>query len=94
MANIVPKSHKKGNAKVREVLATYEKNRDLIAIGAYKRDEGQDEKLNFAIDKIEEVENYLKQRTEENPDYMESVNQMRALFEIERDSDDPKEYPE
>lgn len=94
MANIVPKSHKKANGKVREVLATYEKNRDLIAIGAYKRDEGTDEKLNFAIDKIEEVEGFLRQRTEENPDYMESINQVRALFEIERDPEDPKEYPE
>jgi ATP synthase in type III secretion protein N len=78
MANIVPQEHKKANGQLRQILATYEKQRDLILIGAYER--GSDPKVDYAIDKIDEVEAFLKQRTEENPDYDETVEQLKNLF--------------
>lgn len=78
MAGIVSDEHKKAAGKLREVLATYEKNRDLILLGAYQY--GTDPKVDYAIDKIEEVETFLKQRTSENAPYEETVQQMVEMF--------------
>jgi type III secretion protein N (ATPase) len=78
MSNIVPEEHKKANGQLRQVLATYEKQRDLILIGAYEQ--GSDPKVDYAIAKIDEVEGFLKQRTDENPDYDETISQIQNLF--------------
>ena len=78
MANIVPEDHKRANGKLRQVLATYEKQRDLILIGAYEK--GTDAKVDYAIDKFDEVESFLKQKTDENPGYDETVEQLKGLF--------------
>jgi type III secretion protein N (ATPase) len=79
MANIVPDEHKKANGQLRNVLATYEKQRDLILIGAYEK--GTDAKVDYAIDKIDEVEGFLRQKTSENPEYDETVTQLTGMFE-------------
>ncbi|MGH7297922.1 MAG: hypothetical protein ACRELB_23480, partial [Polyangiaceae bacterium] len=71
--------HRAANGKLREVLATFEKNRDLIAVGAYEK--GSDPKIDYAIDKIEEVETFLKQRTDEKPVYEETIDRLIAMFE-------------
>jgi ATP synthase in type III secretion protein N len=78
MAGIVSSEHSKAAAKLREVLAAYEKNRDLILLGAYEY--GSDPNVDYAIDKIEEVETFLKQRTEEENDFEATIQQMRELF--------------
>lgn len=78
MNGIVSPEHRNAAAKLREVLAAYEKNRDLILLGAYEY--GSDPNVDYAIDKIEEVETFLRQRTEENNGYEETVQQMYDLF--------------
>jgi type III secretion protein N (ATPase) len=78
MNGIVSPEHKAAAAKLREVLAAYEKNRDLILLGAYQY--GSDPKVDYAIDKIEEVESFLKQFTEESSDFETTVQQMIELF--------------
>ena len=50
MSGIVPDEHKKAASKLREVLATYDKNKDLITLGAYTY--GTDPKIDYAIDTI------------------------------------------
>jgi ATP synthase in type III secretion protein N len=79
MSGIVPSEHKQAAAKLREVLATYEKQRDLILLGAYQY--GTDPKTDYAIDKIEAVEEFLRQRTEENDNFEETINRLISLFE-------------
>lgn len=74
---IIPE-HREAAAKLRQVLATYEKQRDLILLGAYQY--GSDPDTDYAIDKIDQVEDFLKQRTEECSDYDEAVMQMCQLF--------------
>ena len=64
--------------KLRETLATYEKQRDLILLGAYQY--GSDAKVDYAIDKIEAIEAYLKQPTDEGLEYDDIVDQLVALF--------------
>ncbi len=79
MSGIVPEEHKKAAGKLREVLATYEKQRDLILLGAYQY--GTDPKTDYAIDKIEAVEEFLRQRTEENMGFDEAIQRMISLFD-------------
>ena len=56
MKAVVSEQHTHAANKLREVLAAYEKNRDLILLGAYNY--GTDATVDYAIDKIEEVENF------------------------------------
>jgi ATP synthase in type III secretion protein N len=78
MSGIVTHEHKKAAGKLRETLATYEKNRDLILLGAYNY--GTDPKVDYAIDKYEAIETFLKQETEENAPFDKTVQQLISLF--------------
>ena len=49
---------------MRDILSIYSKNEDLIAIGAYKA--GTNPKLDYAIDKIEKVNQFLMQKVDES----------------------------
>jgi type III secretion protein N (ATPase) len=78
MSGIASDEHKRAAGKMRQVMAAYEKNRDLILLGAYQY--GTDPKVDYAIDKIEEVEQFLKQGTYESSDFDETVQRMIDLF--------------
>ena len=78
MSGIASPEHKKAAGKLRETLATYEKQRDLILLGAYQY--GTDPKTDYAIDKYDAIIDYLKQATEENCAFEDSVEQLIALF--------------
>jgi type III secretion protein N (ATPase) len=78
MSGIVTKEHKKAAGKLRETLATYEKQRDLILLGAYQY--GTDPKTDYAIDKYDAIIDFLKQPTEEAMEYDEIVQRLIALF--------------
>ncbi|WP_225412791.1 type III secretion system ATPase SctN [Stigmatella hybrida] len=79
MSGIVAKEHKKAAGKLRETLSTYEKQRDLILLGAYQY--GTDPRTDYAIDKYDAIIEYLKQDTHSNSTYEETVNGLLALFE-------------
>jgi type III secretion protein N (ATPase) len=78
MSGIASKEHKAAAGKLREVLATYEKQRDLILLGAYQY--GTDPKTDYAIDKIEEIEAFLRQSTEDQDDFAGTLEKMQAIF--------------
>jgi type III secretion protein N (ATPase) len=78
MNGIVSDEHKAAAGMLRKVLAAYEKNRDLILLGAYEY--GSDPEVDYAIDKIEEVETFLKQWTTEESNFEETVQQMVEMF--------------
>jgi len=78
MSQIVPAPHRKAAAKLRETLATYEKQRDLILLGAYQY--GTDPRTDYAIDKYEQIIDYLKQGTQESAAYEETVQRLVDLF--------------
>ena len=79
MTSIVDEDHKEAAAKLREVVANYERERDLILIGAYE--EGSDPKVDYAIEKIEEVNNFLRQGVDEKVSLDESVEMLKEIFE-------------
>jgi type III secretion protein N (ATPase) len=78
MSGIVSKEHKKAAGKLRETLATYEKQRDLILLGAYQY--GTDPRTDYAIDKYDAIIDFLKQDTHSNSAFEETVEQLIALF--------------
>ncbi len=59
MSLIVPDDHKQAASKLRDYLSVYEQNFDLISIGAYKS--GSNARLDKAIEKIDQINEFLKQ---------------------------------
>ena len=79
MSQIADKDHKKAAGKLRSVLATYNEAEDLINIGAYKS--GSNPSIDYAISKIDEVNEFLCQETDEKVDFEDSSRRMQAMFE-------------
>ncbi len=63
MSLICGKEHKDAAARLRNLMATYETNADLITIGAYKH--GTNPKLDEAISKMDKINAFLRQATDE-----------------------------
>ena len=78
MADIVSDEHKKLAARIRDILGTYEKNADLVSIGAYKA--GTNPKLDMALSKIDGIQSFLRQGVDEAFTYEEDLNMMRKLL--------------
>lgn len=79
MNGIVNPEHRQAAAHLREVLATYEKQRDLILLGAYQY--GTDPKTDYAIDKIEQVEAFLRQPTHDSTAFEDTVGYLIQMFQ-------------
>lgn len=78
MSSIVDSEHKEAAGKLKNVLATYQEAEDLINIGAYKK--GSNSNIDYAIEKIDSVNEFLLQRTHEKFSFEEILEQLEALF--------------
>jgi len=78
MSTVASAAHCRVAAQVRDVLATYEKQKDLILLGAYQR--GTDPKVDYAIENIDAVQAFLKQGTDEKTDAQETLARVNKLF--------------
>ncbi len=78
MSMIATKEHKDVAGKLKNVLATYREAEDLINIGAYK--EGSNREIDFAIEKIDQVNEFLRQSTEDKFSFDETVSIMTGIF--------------
>jgi ATP synthase in type III secretion protein N len=78
MPAVTDETHRQAAARMREVLATYTKQKDLILLGAYRQ--GSDPKVDFAIKKIEAVNSFLQQSTGERPSAAQTVDRLRSMF--------------
>lgn len=79
MSAVTSKNHRQAAARMREVLATYEKQKDLIVLGAYQA--GSDPRVDYAISKIDLVTSFLKQSTDEDAPASETVDRLMRMFE-------------
>lgn len=79
MSQIADREHKQAAGKLKNVLATYNEAEDLINIGAYKS--GSNPNIDYAIEKIDAVNEFLVQDVEEKVDFEESIRRLMALFE-------------
>ncbi len=78
MSNIADREHKKAASKLKTVLATYSEAEDLINIGAYKS--GSNKNIDYAIEKIEEVNRFLIQGVDEKFTFEEIVDNLEYIF--------------
>ena len=79
MSAAATKDHKQVAGQMKEVLATYRDAEDLINIGAYRS--GSNPSIDYAIEKIDAVNSFLKQGTDEKFDFDDIVSQMKAIFD-------------
>jgi flagellum-specific ATP synthase len=78
MSAVSQKSHQDSAGKLREVLARYAEAEDLINIGAYVK--GSNPKIDHALSKIDQVNDFLKQGTFEVADFDQTVNRLQEIF--------------
>ena len=78
MSSITDKEHKKLAGKLKNVLATYSDAEDLINIGAYKS--GSNPEIDYAIQNIRSVNNYLMQDVDEKFSFEEEIEALKELF--------------
>ena len=78
MSMIASKEHKEAAGKLKNIMATYNEAEDLINIGAYKK--GSNPNIDNAINKIDAVNGFLLQSTEDKFDFEETLEQLQGLF--------------
>ena len=78
MSSVAAKEHKDLAGRMKNVLATYRDAEDLINIGAYRP--GSNKNIDFAIEKIDAVNAFLRQATDEKFLFDDILQQMRELF--------------
>ena len=79
MVEIVSPKHRELASKLRDILSVYEKNEDLLSIGAYKA--GTNPRLDYAISKIDQINAFLMQGINESFSYDESPHQLESILQ-------------
>jgi len=79
MDDIVDEPQKKFSKKLKKVLATYKKAEDLINIGAYVS--GSNTEIDYALEMIDRINNYLTQDISECFTFEDSVKNLGELFQ-------------
>lgn len=77
MDDIASLEHKHNAGKFKEILATYRKAEDLINIGAYVA--GSNSKIDYAIKKIDLINTYLQQKSDEIVTYEECLHHLSHI---------------
>ena len=78
MSQIATKEHKALAGKLKNVLATYTEAEDLINIGAYKA--GANPNIDYAIEKIDSVNEYLCQDVDTKYSFDEELELLQQIF--------------
>lgn len=77
MGDVTTKEHRAAAGNLRNLLAVHRKNEDLINIGAYVK--GSDPTCDKAISMMDDINNFLKQSTDEKVEYETTVQQLIQL---------------
>jgi flagellum-specific ATP synthase len=85
MRDIVDEEHIKNSSRIREILATHKEAEDLINIGAYVP--GSNPKIDYAISRIDAVNDFLRQGMNEQDRLEDSVERMKQLVLDRRKED-------
>jgi flagellum-specific ATP synthase len=78
MSAVADKPHKYSAGQLKNVMATYQEAEDLINIGAYKP--GSNKNIDYAVSKIDEVNEFLLQATDEKFAFEDIVNRLEEMF--------------
>ncbi len=79
MKEVTTKEHIKAAGKIRNLLAAYKKNEDLINIGAYVN--GSDPVTDKAIKYMDDINAFLQQSIDEKTAYDETVDKLISIAE-------------
>jgi flagellum-specific ATP synthase len=79
MPNIVTEGHLNCARRIKDIIAVYRDAEDLISIGAYNK--GSNTEIDRAIEKIEEINSFLKQGMYEKHDYDRTVEELMNLLD-------------
>ncbi len=77
MNSVSSSEHKLNARKAFEILATYRDSEDMINIGAYAK--GSNQKIDFAIEKINVVNQFLIQDIEEKSSFEETLSRLASI---------------
>jgi len=78
MNDVVSEEHKQAAKRFKKLYSTYQKNHDLISVGAYQY--GSDSNIDEAIDFNESLKHFLQQDTNDAFSYKDSVNGLIELL--------------
>ena len=78
MVELVSPEHRQLAGRLRDILSVYERNADLVNIGAYKA--GSNPRLDYALKKIDDINAFLKQGVNEAFTYDQCVEMMAAIL--------------
>ncbi|MDQ3806424.1 MAG: type III secretion system ATPase SctN [Acidobacteriota bacterium] len=78
MPSVADAAHVEAARRLREVLATYEAQKDLILIGAYKK--GSDPRTDYALSKLDAVRAFLRQGIREKTPAAAAIGQLQRMF--------------
>lgn len=78
MSAVATGEHKEYAGKLKNVLATYNDAEDLINIGAYKA--GSNKNIDYAISKIDSVNDFLRQDVSTKYLFDDEVNMLKDIF--------------
>ena len=79
MSQVADREHKAYAGRLKNVLATYNEAEDLINIGAYKA--GSNPGIDYAIQKIQEVNEFLMQEVNEKFTFEDTLVLLRGIFD-------------
>ena len=78
MTALIEPSQYESVRSAKQMLSRYQRNRDLISVGAYAP--GHDAQLDRAVALYPKIEAFLQQPMDERADYAASVSRLHALF--------------
>ncbi|MES2603907.1 MAG: FliI/YscN family ATPase, partial [Pseudomonadota bacterium] len=79
MSSVVTPQHQQAAIKFKQTWSTYEKNRDLISVGAYRK--GADPTIDYAITKFPRLQQYMQQGAKEKSSLDNSKQLLFNLLE-------------
>ena len=79
MASIVPTEHISLVHRFKQMVSRYQRNQDLIAVGAYTV--GNDPQIDEAIARYPQLESFLQQGMSQHVDYGQATAHLKSLFQ-------------
>lgn len=81
MNQITDTEHQKAARWLKRIYSTYQKNRDLISVGAYSR--GSDPEIDESIAMYPHIVGFLQQDMHEQVNYADSLHDLHAVMKLE-----------
>ncbi len=79
MPDIIQKEHLEYAQRIKNVVSTYREAEDLINIGAYN--EGSNADIDYALNKIGDIKDFLKQGIYERASFKDTINRLMTLLD-------------